>query len=130
MPAFWSLFQIRSFRSTPEPFVEFYRHRRKEVPLVHSIQQVLTESTAADISGRPDPDSRHDLADGVDDLRRDALRFCRARLGLFEAGIKLSQGLLGSLRFAAASRRHHVRSTVLTLFRGCHVGMLAETGTR
>ena len=111
-----------------EPFVEFDRHRRKEVPLIHSIQQMFPESTAAGISGRPDPDSRHGSADGVDNLRRNALRLFRARLGFLEADVKLPQSLLGSLRFAAASGRRHVRSPTLTLFRGCHVGMLAETG--
>src|SRR5258708_39390248 len=40
-------------------------------------------------AGRPNLDSRHDLADGVYDSRRDALGLFRARLGLFEAAIKL-----------------------------------------
>src|SRR5271170_5566823 len=35
------------------------------------------------------------LADGVDDLLRNPLRFLGARLGFFEAGVKLPQSLLG-----------------------------------
>jgi len=128
VPALRRFFQIRSLRSTLEPFVEFDRHRRKEIPLVHSIQQVFAVGAASGISGRPDPDSRHDLSDGVDYLLRNALGLFRARLGFFEACVKLPQSLLGSLRFAAASRRHRVGSTTLSLLRGCHIGMLAETG--
>jgi hypothetical protein len=86
-----------------------------------SIQQMFSESTAADISGRPDPDSRHDSPDGVDDLRRDALRLLGATLGLFEAGEKLPQSLLCSWRFAAAVGRHRISSTTPCLFCGCHV---------
>ncbi len=91
MPALWSFFQIRRFRPTLEPFVEFDRHRREEMPLVYSVEQMFTERTAAGISGRPDLDSRHDSADGIDDLRRNSLGLFRARLGFFEAGVKLSQ---------------------------------------
>jgi hypothetical protein len=53
------------------------------MPLVYSVQQMFTESAAAGISGRPDLDSRHDLADGVDDLRGNAFGLFRARLGFF-----------------------------------------------
>jgi hypothetical protein len=89
---------------------------------------MFAEGTASRISRRPDLDSRHDLADGIDDLLRNALRFLGARLGFFEAGVKLPQSLLGSPRFAAASRRRRFSSTILSLFRGCHVQILAEGG--
>jgi hypothetical protein len=122
MPALRSFIKVRSLSRAFQPFVELYRHRRKEVPFVDSIQQVFSEGTAAGISGRPDLDSRHDLADGVDYLLRNALGFFRARLGFFEAGVKLLQGLfLGGLRFADASGRHRLGSTILSLLRGCHV---------
>ncbi len=98
-----------------------------EKVFVHSIEQVFTESTAAGISGRPDLDSRHDSADGVDDLRRDALRLFGARLGFFEAGVKLSRSFLWHLlAFAAARRKCRASWFASSLFRGCHIGMLAE----
>jgi hypothetical protein len=68
VPALRGFFKVRSLRSALEPFVEFDRHRRKEMPSVYSIQQVFSEGAAAGISGRPDPDSRHGSADGVDNL--------------------------------------------------------------
>ena len=68
---------------------EFHGHRRKEVPLVHSMPQVLAVGTASGISGRPDPDSRHGLSDSVDYLLGNALGFCGARLGPFEVSVKL-----------------------------------------
>jgi hypothetical protein len=68
MPALRRFLPVRSLRSTLEPLVEFDRHRHKEMPPVYSIQQVLSESAAAGISGRADPDSRHGSADGVDNL--------------------------------------------------------------
>lgn len=106
MPASRSLFQVRSFRPTLDPFVKLDRHGSKKVPFVHSIQQVFAVSTTLGISGRPDPDSRHGLADSVDDLLGNALGFYGARLGLFEAGVKLSQSFLWRfLRFAATSGR-------------------------
>src|SRR5271168_3239838 len=101
------------------------------MPLVHSIQQVFTERAATDVSGRPDPDSRHNSADGVDNLRRNALGLFRARLGFFEAGVKLSQVLFrcGLRRFPATSG-HRLSSTALSLFCGCHMQMLAEIDKR
>jgi hypothetical protein len=68
VPALRSFFKVRSFKRTLEPFVEFDRHRSYELPLIHSIPQVLAVGTASGISGRSDPDSRHGLADSVDDL--------------------------------------------------------------
>ena len=131
VPAFWRFLQVRSLGSSLEPFVQFYRHGSEELPLFHPLQQVFAEGSAADVSWRLDLDSRHDLADGVDYLFGDAFGFFGARLGLFEACVKLSQGFpLGSLRLAAASGRCRVSSTTLSLFRGCHIGMLAETDKR
>ena len=121
MPTLGSLFQIRSFRCAPEPIVEFDRHRRKEVPLVHSLKQVFTESAASGIVWRPDPDSRHDSADGVDDLPGNSLGFYGARPSLFEASVKLPQSFLWRFLSRAAARgRRRARSTTLSLFRGCH----------
>ena len=73
MPTLGSFVKVGGFRCTPEPFIEFHCHRRKELPLVHSLPQVLTVGTASGISGRPDPDSRHNLSDSVDDLLGNAL---------------------------------------------------------
>jgi hypothetical protein len=87
---------------------------------------MFAEGATSGISRRPDPDSRHKLAHGVDDFLRNALRFLGARSGFFEAGVKLSQSLLGIPRFAAASGRRRFSSTILSLFRGCHVQILAE----
>jgi len=114
-----------------EPLVEFHCHRRKEVPFVHSIPQVLAVGTASGISGRPDPDSRHDLSDSVDYLLGNALGFYGARMSLLEAGVKLWQILLRRfLCFAAASGMGRIGSLALSLFHGCHMRMLAETGSR
>jgi hypothetical protein len=108
---------------------ELDRHRRKEVPLVHSIQQVLTESAAADISGRPDPDSRHGSADSVDDLPGNSLGFHGARRSLFEAGVEFPQSFLWRfLGGPTAGGRHRLSSTALGLLRSCHVSILAEGG--
>ncbi len=127
MPALRSFFQIWSLRSTLKPFVQFDRHRREEMPFIDSIQQVFTENNASRISGRPDPDSRHDSADSVDNLRGNALGFFRAGLGFFEPGIKLSQVLFRrSLRRFAAAIGHRVRSPILSLLGGCHIKILAE----
>jgi hypothetical protein len=106
VPAFWGFFQVWSFGPAPEPLVKFHCHRRKEVPLLDSIYEVFAEGSASGISWRPDPDSRHDLADGVDNPSGNALRLFGAGLGLFEAGVKISQSLLWRfLLFAAASGR-------------------------
>src|SRR5271168_4589744 len=81
---------------------------------------MFAEGATPGIAGRPDPDSRHGLADGGDNLRRNALRLFRAGLSFFKAGVKLSQGLFpGSLRLAAASG-HIVSSPILSLFGSCH----------
>ena len=122
MPALWSFVKVRSFRCALEPFVEFHCHRRKEVPFVHSIPQVFPVGTASGISGRPDPDSRHDLSDSVDDLLGNALGFYRARLSLFEASVKLWQSFLRRfLRLAAASGMGRIGSLALSLFHGRHI---------
>jgi hypothetical protein len=122
VPARWSFVKVRSFRCALEPFVEFHCHRRKEVPLVHSISQVFAVGTASGISGRPDPDSRHDLSDSVDDLLGNALGFYRARLSLFEASVKLWQSLLRRfLCLAAASGMGRIGSLALSLFHGRHI---------
>jgi hypothetical protein len=127
VPALWSFLQVRSLRRTLEPLVEFDCHRGKKMALVHSIQQVFPECTASDVSGRPDPDCHHASAHGVDDLRRNAFGFFRARLGFFKPGVKLSQGLFRrSLRPLAAASRHRVSSRILSLLRGCHGFNLAE----
>jgi hypothetical protein len=68
VPALGNFFNVRSFRCTLEPFVEFYCHRCEELPIVHSIPQVFAVGTASGVSGRPDPDSRHGLPDSVDYL--------------------------------------------------------------
>jgi hypothetical protein len=69
------------------------------------------------------------LADGVDDLLGNSFGFYGARRSLFEAGVKLSQSFLWRfLNRAAASGRHRVSSLTLSLFRGCHIQMLAEVG--
>ncbi len=111
-----------SFRRTLEPFVEFSRHRRKEVPLVHSIPQVLAVGTASVVSGRSDSDSRHGLADGVDYLFGNPLGFFGTGLSLLEAGVKLWQSLLRRfLCLAAASGMSGIVSLALSLFHGCHI---------
>ena len=111
--------------------VAFHCHRSKKVPFVHSIPQVFAVGTASDIPGRPDPDSRHDLSDSVDDLLGNALGFYGARLSLFEARVKLWQNLLRRfLCLAAASGTGRIASLALSLFHGCHMRMLAETGSR
>ncbi len=66
---------------------------------------MFAEGTTSGITRRPDLDSHHGSADGVDDLLRNALRFLGARLRFFKAGVKLPQSRLGSPRFAAASGR-------------------------
>jgi hypothetical protein len=82
---------------------------------------MFAEGAASGIAGRPDFDSRHGLADGVDDLPGNSLGFYGARRSLFEASVKLSQSFLWRfLSRAAASGRHPVSSTILSLFRGCH----------
>ena len=97
------------------------------MPFIDSIQQVFTENNASRISGRPDPDSRHDSADSVDDLRGNALGLFRTGLGFFEPGVKLSQVLFRrSLRRFAATIGHRVRSPILSLLGGCHIKILAE----
>ena len=122
MPALWSFVKVRSFRCALEPFVEFYCHRRKEVPFVHSIPQVLAVGTASGISGRSDPDSRHGLADGVDYLFGNPLGFFGTRLSLLEAGVKPGQSLLRRfLCFAAASGMSRIGSLALSLFHGRHM---------
>ena len=131
MPTLGSFVKIRSFRCALEPFVEFHCHRRKEVPLVHSISQVFAVGTASGISGRPDPDSRHDLSDSVDDLFGNTLGFCGTRLSLLEASVKLGQRLLRRfLRFAAAGGMGRIGALAPSLFHGCHMEMLAETASQ
>ena len=127
VPAFRRFFKLRSFRSALEPSVEFYRHRRKEESLFDSIEKMFAEGTTPGISWRPDLDSRHDLADGVNYLLGNALGFYRARPSLFEAGVKFAHGFLRRfLRLAPANGRHRVVSTTPGLFRGCHSQILAE----
>ncbi|MGO9646835.1 MAG: hypothetical protein ACLPOO_02155 [Terriglobales bacterium] len=122
MPTLRTFVKVRSFRCALEPFVEFHCHRRKELPFVHSIPQVFAVSTASGISGRPDPDSRHNLSDSVDDLLGNALGFLGTGLGLLEAGVKPWQSLLWRfLCFAAASGMGPIGSLALRLFHGCHV---------
>jgi hypothetical protein len=129
VPALESLFEVRSLRPAPEPFIEFDRHRRKEMPFVDSVEQMFAEGATSGIAGRPDLDSRHDSADGGDNLRRNTLGLFRARLGFFEAGVKLAQGLFrGSLSLATASG-DLVRSPILSLLGSCHIEILAEAAT-
>jgi hypothetical protein len=131
VPALWSFVKIRSFRCALEPFVEFNRHRRKELPLVHSIPSSVPGRHGIGHPGRSDPDSRHGLADGVDYLFGNSLGFFGTRLSLLEAGVKLWQILLRRfLSFAAASGMGRIGSLALSLFHGCHMRMLAETGSR
>ena len=88
---------------------------------------MFAEGTASGISGRPNPDSRHDSADGVDDLRGNALGLFRAGLGFFEPGVKLSQVLFRrSLGRFASAIGHRVRWPILSLLGGCHIKILAE----
>jgi hypothetical protein len=93
VPAFWGFFRVRSFGCGLVPVVQFYRHGGEKLPLFHAVQQMFAVGSATGISGRPDLNRRHKLADGVDDLLGNALGFCGARLGFFEAGVKLAQGL-------------------------------------
>ena len=131
MPALWSFVKVRRFWRALEPLVQFHCHRRKEIPFVHSIPQVFAVGTASGIPGRSDPDSRHGLADGVDDLFGNPLGFFGTRLSLLEAGVKLWQTLLRRfLCLAAASGMGRIASLALSLFHGCHMRMLAETGSR
>ena len=122
MPALGSFVKVWSFKCALEPFVEFHCHRRKELPFVHSIPQMLAVSTASGISRRPDPDSRHDLSDSVDYLLGSALGFLGTGLSLFEAGVKPWQSLPRRfLGFAAASGMGRIASLALSLFHGCHI---------
>ncbi len=87
MPAFWSFFQVGSFRVAFQPLVQFYGHRREELSLVNSIAQMVTIGAAPGIPRWPDLNGRHRLTDGVYDSLGNTLGFFRAGWRLFKAGV-------------------------------------------
>ncbi len=126
MPAFWSLFKRGSLRTGPQPSVQLCRYRREKLPLVHSISRMITIGAAPGVSWRPDLDCRHSLADGVYDLLGNTLGLFRAGASLFESGVEIRKRLVFR-GWRLASGRWRTRAGLpLTLFRRCHLVMVAE----
>ena len=126
VPALRSFFQVRSLRTSLQPRVEFHRHWRKKLTLVHSIAKMALERAAPRVPRRPDLDCRHGLADGVNDLPGNALRLFRARLGLFEAGVELLQALRLVVGRLPGARGRNSCVFDPSLLRRCHNKMVAD----
>ena len=128
VPAFRSFLQIRSLRAALQPSVQFQRHRCEELPLVHSISQMVTIGAAAGVFWRPNLNCRHSLTDGVYDLLGNTLGLFRAGASLFESGVEIRKRLVFRGGRLAAGIWRTRASLPLTLFRCCHGIMVAEAG--
>ena len=105
--------------------VQLERHRREELPLVHSISQMVTIRAAPGVSWRPDLNCRHSLTDGVNNLPGNTLGFFRTGASLIKSGVEIRKRLVfrgGRL----AGRSWRPGGLPPTWFRRCHVVMVAE----
>jgi hypothetical protein len=100
----------------------------KNWALVDTISQMVTIGVAPGVSWRPDLNCRHSLADGVYNLLGNTLGLFRARASLFELSVKIRKRL--AFRGGRLAGRNWRTTTTLplTLFRRCHVVMVAEVG--
>lgn len=127
MPALGRFCRVWSLGFGLEPCAQFHRHGGEKLPLFYALPQMFPIGFTTRVSGWPDFAGRHTLADSVYNLGRNALRLCRTRPSFLEAGVKFSQSfLLRGWRFAAPIGGRHACATARSLFRSCHVSILAK----